>query len=422
MFERIKSMFTRKESRTGKAVYMANAQAQWTPRNYASFADEGYSKNVVAYQAINKTADAVADIPLLLFDRAGNEITAHPLLNLLERPNPMQSGTQFMRSVVAYLRIAGNSYIERTVVNGRPRELYSPRPDRMKVVPGPVGPPKAYKYQVGNQAPVTWEVDQSSGESDIRHIKTFNPLNDWYGLSPIEAGAYGIDQHNEAMKWMQALLQNGAAPSGVLQVEDTLSDEDYNRMKAEIEEKYSGSGNAGRPILLEGGMSWQSMGFSPEQMHIIDQKYSAARDVSLALGVPPLLINIPGDSTYSNYHEARLAFYEETVIPLCRMIMDELNVWLVPAFGDGLELRADYDAIPAIQEKRRELWAMADRATDLTINEKRELKGFEPVTGGDTVYIPQGLIPLTFDLDEPTQSPEDAAREAFGDGNTDGQG
>ena len=386
----------KKASKTARLVFQATPEARWSARDNKAFADEGYRKNVVAYQGINKIAGAVAAIPFTLH-RRNTEIIDHPLLKLLERPNPLQSGDAFVRALVGFYMITGNSYVEQTV-NGRniPVELYPLRPDRMRLVPGEGGIPAAYKYKAGAQAEVTWEVDPVTGASNILHLKTFHPLDDWYGLSPIEAGAFAVDQHNESMKWMQSLLQNSARPSGAMEVEgDTeLSNDAFERLKAQIDEQYGGASNAGRPMLLEGGLKWTQMGLSPADMSIIDQKYSSARDVSLALGVPPLLLNIPGDSTYSNYQEARLAFYEETIIPLAQLICEELNNWLTPKFGPGLQLRLDMDAIPAIAEKRLELWAMADASEDLTINERRVLKGFDPIPGGDTIMLPASSLPL----------------------------
>jgi HK97 family phage portal protein len=248
----------------------------------------------------------------------------------------------------------------------------------MKVIPSETGMPRGYQYQVG-QRKVEWEADPYSGESDIRHLKAFNPLDDWYGLSPIEAGAFAIDQHNESMKWMQALLQNSARPSGALVVgaDKDLTPDQFNRLKTEMEENYQGARNAGRPMLLEGGLDWKAMGLSPSDMSIIESKYSSARDVALAFGVPPMLLGIPGDNTYSNYKEARLAFWEDTVLPLVTYMTEELNAWLAPSFG--AELRPDLDAIEAIAEKRREMWAMADKSMELTVNEVREIKGYEPL-------------------------------------------
>ena len=406
------SKLVQKESATGALIYTGRKEATWSKRDYAAFADEGYRRNVIAYQAIHKTAQAVATIPWYAVKPNGDELTDHPLLQLIENPNPMQSRYEFLQALVGFYRISGNGYIERVIVSGKPKELYALRSDRMKIRPSKTGIPKGYEYRVG-QNTHEWECDPRTGISDIRHLKDFNPLDDWYGMSPIEAGAYAADQHNETMKHIQALIQNGAAPSGAMETAGELTDEQFNRLKAEIDEKYTGAKNAGRPMLLEGGMKWVQMGLSPVQMAIIETKYSAARDISLALGVPPLLLNIPGDSTYSNYKEARLAFYEETIIPLANMIRDELNGWLGPYF-EGVRLELDLDQIPAIAEKRRELWDMADKANDLTINERRAMKGYDEVEGGDQVYINAGMVPLSFDLMEPDADPVRAGSEAYG--------
>ena len=228
----------------------------------------------------------------------------------------------------------------------------------------------------------------------MRHLKLFNPLNDWYGMSPIEAGAYALDQNNESMAWMQALLQNSARPSGALTVKDggTLADENFNRLKAQIEEQYSGSVNAGRPMLLEGGLEWQQMGLSPSDMGIIESKFASSRDVALAFGVPPQLLGIPGDNTYANYAEARLAFWEDTALPLLDMIVHDWNAWLGALYG--VTIKPDVDAIPAIAEKRLSMWQMADQSKDLTINERRALKGYGPIEGGDVLFVSSAEIPL----------------------------
>jgi HK97 family phage portal protein len=216
---------------------MSPGQPVWSNRDYAAFADEGYRKNVVAYQAINKIADAVASVPWMVF-RGEQELTAHPIIDLLRRPNPMQSGAQYVRSKVGFFLLSGNGYEERVTIGGAVRELYQLRPDRMQIVPGNNGFPLAYQYR-NNGRVVRWDVDPSTLDSDVRHIKSFNPLDAWYGLSPIEAGAYAIDQNNQSMIWMQALLQNSARPSGALVTgkDKDLSDDQFARLKTQIEDQ-----------------------------------------------------------------------------------------------------------------------------------------------------------------------------------------
>lgn len=406
-----------KESAAGRILVLTPGQAAWRPRNYEEFAKEAYGKNVVAYQAINKIADAIASVRLMAF-KGETELTTHPLLDLFQRPNPMQSGVEYIRAKVGFLLISGNGYEERVSVSGQVRELYQLRPDRMKVIASATGNPAAYEYEVGGRK-TRWDVDPRTLDCDVRHLKFFHPSDDWYGLSPVEATAYAIDQSNEGMAWLMALLQNSARPSGALVMKDgaTLADDSFNRLKQQIEEQYSGSRNAGRPMLLEGGLDWKQMGLSPADMGIIEAKSSAARDVALGFGVPPQLLGIPGDNTYSNYQEARLAFWEDTVLPLLGMILSDWNAWLGAKYS--VQIRADIDAIPAIAEKRQKLWDMADKSSDLTINERRAMKGYEPIDGGDALFVPSSQITLEQAVAPPSQpdpllTPQDAKALAYG--------
>lgn len=356
-----------KESAVSSALLLSSGQAVWSNRDYGAFAKEAFSQNVIGYQSVSKIAEAVASVRFGVWS-GEREVESHPLAPLLRRPNMSQSWSQFIGEAIGYFMISGNMYLERIDAGARPRELYAHRPDRMKVIPGPQGV-VAYEYKVNGRT-VRWDVDPLNGTGQLKHVKTFNPLDDWYGLAPTEAAAYGVDQHNAAMSWMKALLDNSARPSGALVSKGTLGDEQFHQLKTEIEQNYSGHKNAGRPLLFEGDMEWVEMGMSPSDMGIVDVKNSAARDIALAYGVPPQLLGIPGDNTYSNYQQARLAFWEDTVIPIVQTVQDELSNWL------QADIRPDMDQIPAIVEKRMQLWEMADNSPDLTINESRVLKGF----------------------------------------------
>jgi len=265
----------------------------------------------------------------------------------------------------------------------------------MKVIAGNDGP-AGYQYAV-NGSTKEWKGNEAGL---IRHIKTFHPTNDWYGMSPVEAAAFDIDIHNAALEWNKALLDNGAAPSGALIYEpkrdtspDYLPEEQFQRLKQELDEKASGSKNAGKPLLLEGGLRWESMAFSPKDMDYITSKNTTARDICMAFGVPPQLLGIPGDNTYSNMREARMALWEQTVLPIAYKLRDELNAWLAPMFGEGFVINVDEDDIMALAPRRAEQWDKVEKASFLTINEKREALGYEHVKGGDQVLQPANLIP-----------------------------
>jgi HK97 family phage portal protein len=365
-----------KASRThaSVALYVAG-HAVWTPRDYAALSREGFQKNAVVHRAVRLVAEAAASLSLTLRRGAG-ELTEHPLLALLARPNAREGGQRFLESLYGHLLVSGNAYVEAVQVDGTPRELHALRPDRMRVVPGADGWPTAYDYIVGAE---TIRFAQRDGDSiaPILHLTLFHPADDHYGLSPMEAAATALDIHNAAGAWNKALLDNAARPSGALVVGGSaLTDAQFDRLKGELEINYQGAANAGRPLLLEGGLDWKPLSLSPKDMDFVEAKAAAARDIALAFGVPPLLLGLPGDNTHANYAEANRAFYRQTVIPLVKRTAEALAHWLSPAFADALRLEPDLDAVEALATERESLWRRVSAASFLTDEEKREAVGY----------------------------------------------
>jgi HK97 family phage portal protein len=397
MLSQLKKLFAapeHKASRTARLIaFESGGRARWTPRDYAALAREGYAKNAIVYRAVRLIAESIGALSFLLYE-GGTEHDAHPLLDLLARPNPRQDGAAFLESITAYLLLAGNAYVEAvgiageggTPANLQVRELYALRPDRMKVVPGADGWPHAFEYAV-NGATVRFE--QSAPQPPILQLTLFNPVDDYYGLSPLEAAATAVDTHNTAAKWNKALLDNAARPSGALVYSGPdgliLADQQFERLKKELELQYQGAANAGRPLLLEGGLDWKAMSLSPKDMDFMEAKHSAAREIALAFGVPPMLLAIPGDNTYSNYQEANRVFWRQSVLPLANRIGSALTQWLAPSFGAGLTLAVDTDKIEALSPDRAALWERVTKAPFLTVNEKRAATGYGAVAGGDAL-------------------------------------
>jgi HK97 family phage portal protein len=391
MLERLKSLLRppeRKSSRSARLIAIeSGGRARWTPRDYAALAREGYQCNAIVHRAVRLIAESIGALTFVLYEGAA-ELSTHPLLDLLARPNPRQDGASLLEAVSSHLLLAGNAYIEAVGIDGAAnpnvRELYALRPDRMKVVPGPDGWPQAYEYTVTGS---TVRFEQSAVLPPILQLTMFNPLDDYYGLSPLEAAAVAVDTHNAAAKWNKALLDNAARPSGALVYDGpegaVMSDAQFERLKKELSDQYQGTANAGRPLLLEGGLDWKPMSLSPKDMDFMEAKHSAAREIALAFGVPPMLLAIPGDNTYSNYQEANRVFWRQTVLPLGNRIGTALTQWLAPAFGAGLALAADTDKIEALSPDRAALWERVTKAPFLTVNEKRAATGYGAVQGGD---------------------------------------
>ncbi|NVO15486.1 MAG: phage portal protein [Rhodoplanes sp.] len=375
-----------KSSRVARLVQIeSGGTARWTPRDYAALAREGFVKNAVAHRAIKLVAENVAALTYLAYE-AGEPQDHHALTDLLARPNPRQDGAAFLEAVTAYLLISGNGYVEAVSLDGTVRELYALRPDRMRVVPGPDGWAQAYDYTAAGR---TVRFEQAGALPPILHLVLFNPLDDHYGLGALEAAAVAVDTHNAAARWNKALLDNAARPSGALVYAAPdgaiLAEDQYERLKRELETSYQGAANAGRPLLLEGGLDWKAMSMTPKDMDFLEAKNSAAREIAFAFGVPPMLLGIPGDNTYANFQEANRAFWRHTVLPLASRVGGALAQWLAPAFGERLTLVVDTDRVDALAGDRAALWDRLTAAPFLTVNEKRAMLGFGPIDGGDRV-------------------------------------
>ncbi len=358
--------------------------------NYHQFV-KFYCNNVIVRKCIDLIAGSASHVPWRLHIKKGRDyhkLDCHPLLDLLNKPNPFTAGAEFFESLVANKLIYGNAYLMQAGRPNKAKELYLLKPENMDIEYDANNYPVNYKYSIGGKVR-KFPVNKLNGSSQILHIKNYNPEHEFKGLSAIAPAQKSIEQHNLALRWNNSLLQNGARPSGalILNSEATnmnyMDEEQFDRVKQELEEKYSNAANAGKPMLLEGGLDWKEMSISPKDMDFIEAKNSAAREIALALGVPPQLLGITGDNTYNNMQEARLALWEETLLPLLKNLRDSINNWLSPVFGEGLVLDINKDEISALSERRESNWEKIQAAEFMTINEKRARIGLPPIKGGD---------------------------------------
>jgi HK97 family phage portal protein len=368
----------KKASATGRVMaWGSSGRVAWSPRDAVSLAKTGFQGNPVGFRAVRLIAEAAAALPVVAQD-AERRYDIHPVLGLIARPNAGQGRAELLEAIYGFLLLSGNAYVEAVPGPDRvPSELHVLRSDRMALVPGPDGWPVAYDYAVGGR---THRFPVSEGLSPICHIKSFHPTDDHYGLSPLQAAAVAIDVHNSASSWSKALLDNAARPSGAIVYKgadgaSNLTPDQYDRLVTEIETHHQGARNAGRPMLLEGGLDWKPMGFSPSDMEFHETKLSAAREIAIAFGVPPMLMGIPGDATYANYQEANRAFYRLTVLPLAARVLASLSHWLAQFTGEAVELKPDLDQIPALAAERDQQWARVGAADFLTMAEKRMILG-----------------------------------------------
>ena len=374
-----------KASATGRVVAWGNSgRVRWSARDVGSLSRTGFMANPVGFRAVKLIAEAAAALPLVVQDQA-RRYEVHPVVDLMRRPNAGQGRAELFEAVYGHLLLSGNAYLEAVAGAGAlPAEVHVLRSDRMAVVPGPDGWPVAYDYTVGAKA---HRFDMTGAVPPICHIRSFHPQDDHYGFSPMQAAAVALDVHTSASAWSKALLDNAARPSGAIVYrgadgQSALTSDQYDRLVSEMESHHQGARNAGRPMLLEGGLDWKPMGFSPSDMEFQKTKESAAREIATAFGVPPMLLGIPGDATYANYAEANRAFYRLTVLPLAARVTASVSSWLSAFTGDAVEVRPDLDQVPALAAERDAAWARIAAADFLTVAEKRVALGL-PAVGSD---------------------------------------
>ena len=413
------------QSQAVSMLMYVGQEVAWMKKNIGAYAREGYMACVDAYACIDLIAKAISGIPLVLEkpatapDGESKRIESHPALDLMSRPNPRQGGSAFIDAAIRWLLIAGNNYIEAAgPTQGPPRELYVMKPNRCSVLIGSrLEPIKGYRYRAGGDK-------QDFPASQVLHTRFFNPDpdEDFYGLAPIEIAARAIDTSNLAQASNARLCKNDFRPNGVFMIEQQLDDGQRRRFNAELKESYMGE-NSFLPLVLSGGKDYKQMSLSPRDADFTGLDTLTTRKICRVFNVPPELIGDPNNKTYSNYQEARLALYMETAIPLAQWFLDELNNWLIPKFegrqvASGelrpkptLQFRWDLDKIPALQEKRVEMYGKLEGAWWVSMNERRRATGQGDWKDGEgnVIMLPMGLIPYGDNIEsEPVPAPEPA--------------
>ncbi|HUG46262.1 MAG TPA: phage portal protein [Sphingomicrobium sp.] len=335
-------------------------------RGYEAQFDEVYRANPVGQRAVRLVCGLLGS--LTIYSAEGDESAAR-----------LVAAGGLMESLGASLLLHGNGYVQLiTDADEKPAELALLRPERVSVETDSQGWPVAYLYRAAGKTSRLARTD-GLGRALVAHIRSLHPRDDHYGMGCLESATAAASVHNRASRWNKGLLDNAARPSGALTYEPAdgslLSTDQFTRLKRELESEFSGSMNAGRPLLLEGGLKWQALSLTPADMDFVALKEGAARDIALAFGVPPVLVGLPGDATYANAREAGRALYRQTILPMAGRMLDALSA-LIGAWAGPVRLAVDTDQISELAEDRAKLWEQVGAADFLSEREKRELLGF----------------------------------------------
>jgi len=376
--------------------------------NYESYAKNAYLNTATVYFCISLIAQKATTIPLKLYTKEDDsqdrtEVKNHPILKLLEKPSANVDYYEWLERIVTFYLLGGNAVQEPNILDGVVRELnvYNPKNVDYNVTANDKLLSYTIKDEDGNDR--VYKVSPVTKDSDLLHWKNIDPLVEYKGSSALSSARTSIDIQNTGDSHNFNTLKNQARPSGALSYKPgdgqplALEDEAFDRLKQEIETQFSGDANAGRPLLLEGGLEWVQMSLNAKDLDYVNSRHTTMKDICRALKVPSSLLGIEGDTAYNNMRESKELLWENAILPMMRRFISHLNTELLPLFdkSEGLELGMDLSLIPDLSIKQERIWDRIRNANHLTIDEKRKMTGFTPLPDGtgETILISSGDMP-----------------------------
>jgi HK97 family phage portal protein len=392
--------------------------------SYETYARNGYGRNELVYACIAEKAQSLPQSVLRVWPAGtsgGEPLEGHRLRQLIAQPNPVTNEFEFFELSVTYLDLAGNCYwlIQRGR-DGLPAQLWPLRPDLVRVLPSRTDPTVwRYGYILDPTAVARGQpaevVPVPSG--DMIHIKYPNPLDQYFGQAPLRPASKATTLDNAATDFVDSLLRNDGVPRTVVTTQQEIDQQVADKLRA----LWRQAVRRNEPAFLQQGMEIHTLGLNLRDLEFPDLRTISESRICMALGVPPILVGAKvglDRSTFSNYGEARVSFWEETIMPLQRRFLEPVRTSLLPEFsGVGrsrVELRWDNADVLALKEAESARWERATNALargGVTINDFRRTVGLDPVPGGDVFLLPAGVTPQPSDqIAQPVEPTEPAER------------
>ncbi len=357
----------------------------------------GYMDNVDVYSIINYVARNSAAVPLRVYDKDDEIVDDHPIMELLEQPNPDMSMVDIIEAFYIYKLSIGNSYLYKPTLEsganiGKTIEiLVMPSADVQAIGGTWTDPIQGYRINEG----LIWN---TIDKADIYHGKFFNPKfsnGSWlYGLSPIKIAVELIRTQNYGYTALESAYLNGSPPYMITHkgknkltfTQQENLEETFKRKYGDGDDFTKPGSNFTKPMLTSEDLDIKMIGLSPIDLNILNVNKQGGRTLANVLGgIPTVLLNDLENSTYSNYSEARKVFYENVVIPNNTPLQKGLTNWLLTPYNDGTKFKFDYSDIGPLQEDIKEKTEALKNAYYLTINERRDQLNYPPIQGGDVI-------------------------------------
>jgi HK97 family phage portal protein len=367
--------------------------ATWTNWTTERAINHGYKINGTVYACIHAIATAAASIPWEAYKKTGYKkwevVEDHPIALLLEQPNPFMSRKEFIERITIHLFLGGNAVMTKVKGGGQVTELWTLPPDAIKIQPSRKGFIERYVYERDG-------ITMSFDPKDVMHGKFVDPSNQYWGMSPLQAGARVVDTDTEATTWNKISMENRAVTNGVFSFEHPLTTAQWEQAREMIKEQHSGIYNAHAPWILGAGAKWEQMSLTPQEMDFIESRKLSREEICSIFGVPPVMIGIFENATLANIETARKIFWQDTIIPFLDLLKGVFNLQLMPDFDPALYVDYDLTGVEALQENwndkinnAKALWGMGVPFNQ--INQRLEL-GFDDIETGETSYLPTSVI------------------------------
>lgn len=352
----------------------------------------GYMSNPFVYRAVNLTAGAVSSIPVLVYDTKGDEIMRddHPLIKLLRRPNPKMSWSNLISAVETHLGINGNAYILLVRTSFGVAEMHPVSPGKVNINKSNdfFNPVASYKITTGTGTMVIMP-------EDMIHLK-LNEDEDGMGISPMYVARRAIDMQDAAVKWNTSALTNGAKPSFVLKIKNTLTSRQRKELREETSAKMQGTDNTGQVTILDDQMDMTPVGMSALDMDYANGMIMNSREIAVAYATPSELIGDVSNKTYANAAEAGRQFAINCVVPRLESLYSAIDAVLTPLYKDVGRITYDVAGVQDLAGDQTALYSAITNTDFLTVNEKRELFGYDDIGAeGDIILTGMGKVPLS---------------------------
>lgn len=354
----------------------------------------------------------------LIENRFVEEVPNHPLVKLLNNPNPYTTRAKFMRFLTMDTYISGNRFILCARGEyGNIAAFYRLRPDRVKIIPDKDGYAAAYAYTVGNQT-VIYPAE------DVIHGSEPHPLNDVWGLAPVDVAMARADI-DEAMREHLGgfYLHGGSGPGAVLTVTGKLSEAAKAELRARFRRLFNSPSAVHDTLILDQGQSsYQRLGLDRGLADAVPKDVNAINEARLSLpfAIPGSILGLLigyESSSYANKRADWQVFWDITMTPFLSEIDDELTKALctprggLPAEFSGVdEVLFDLSDIRALQEDEDDL---SDRHIKRVTSgvesweEGRSALGLDPNTRDGIFFVPSTVVATHVeDIGEPPEPPQ----------------